>query len=147
MIGFNDKLLNNKDLKESCIKQDKAGLTDYPVDKKSVVGVQSFDKKEIASGYPVPEYNTSVCDDINKKTEKMQDVHCAVNASTGLKSASSGQQKQSFNSLVYCNPVQKQSLQDLIKTGNPGDHFLCKKRIKKSKNKNLNFIYGVVKCY
>ena len=138
MIVFNKKLLKKDNLKETYIKQDNAGISDYPEDKKSLVGVQSIENKEIALGYPVPNYVSSVCDENNKKTEKTQEVHYAVNASTGLKSASSGQQKQSFNSLVVGNPVQKPTLESLIKNGKEGDFFLCKKRQKKSKNEFID---------
>ena len=130
MIVYNKKLLNEKNLKETSVISDNEGIPEYPVDKNSGVGVQSIEKKQIASGYPVPEYNTSVCEDINKKTEKLQEVHYTVNASTGLKSASSGQQKQSFNSLVQSgNPVLKHSIEDLLKNGKEGDKFLTKKHI------------------
>ena len=106
MIVFNNKLLNEKNLKESCVKSDIARIADYSVDKKSDVGVQSIDNKKIASGYPVPEYPSSVCDEVNKKTENLQPVNCTVNSGTSLKSASSGHQKHSFNSLVQSgNPV------------------------------------------
>ena len=138
MIVFNNKLLNEKNLKESCVKSENARIADYSMDKKSDVGVQSIDNKKIASGYPIPEYPSSVCDEVNKKIENLQPVNCAVNSGTSLKSASSGHQKHSFNSLVQSgNPVLKHSIEDLIKNGKEGDQFLNKKRLKKSKN---NFI-------
>ena len=47
MIVFNKKLLNKNNLKETLVKSDNAGISDYPEDKKSLVGVQSIENKEI----------------------------------------------------------------------------------------------------
>ena len=101
--------MNNKPLnkKESCIHKDNVGIPDYPVDKKSGVGVHSIENKENASGLPAPEYPVPVCGSVDKKAEKLQEVHCAVNVSSSLKSASSAQQKHSSVSLVAGDPEQK----------------------------------------